>query len=540
MGRKPNGADLLFVNGNVITMEADCPWAGGVAVKDGIIVYLGDNRAVLDSLRDRQTEVIDLHGKTLLPGFIDSHMHPSLYALSLLEIDCRAVSIASIDELLNTVRQRARSTPAGTWLRGWGWDDSKLAERRNPTRQDLDGAAPDHPVILKRTCGHVAAVNTAALRMNGIDAATPDPEGGHIEKDHATGEPTGILQERAQELVELPPYTSDDLKRGLAAAFTHFARWGLTTVHDISTAAFYLQAYQDLLQAEKLTVRLRPWLWALDQMGSPGMLDEAIALGIKSGFGGDMLRIQGSKFMLDGSVGGRTAAVAEPFVGEADNRGILYMRQEDFTPEVVKSINAGLRVAIHAIGERAIEMALTAIEAAAATGDVTRMRNRIEHCGLPTDQQLARMRRLGLVAGSSVGFVYWLGDSYIANLGSERLRRVYPQKSFREHGIVAPANSDLPVCDGNPLAGIYGAVTRKSMSGRVLDDVQNISVLDALRLYTTDAAYASFEEDKLGSLREGKFADLIVLSDDPLQVPAENLKDLRVEMTVMNGKIVYR
>jgi predicted amidohydrolase YtcJ len=540
LGAIYNAKDYILHNANVITMDPGIPAASVIRISDGRITYVGDEMGTVDPLKGSETEIIDLQGKTVLPGFIDTHMHPALYGLFLLEIDCRPAEADTVPGIAAKVHEQARHTPEGQWLKGWGWDDSKLQERRNPTRWDLDAVAPNHPVILKRTCGHVAVVNSKALELAGIDAHTPDPEGGHIARDSKTGEPTGIMEERAIELFDVPTGTLSDLKKGLKMALADFARWGFTTVHDMSCTGLNMTAYQELLAEGELNVKLRPWYWALKQMDWDPSLEHLIALGMRSGFGSEMIRVQGVKLMLDGSVGGRTAAMADPFEGEENNRGIVFMPEDAFRKEAHKALAAGLRIAVHAIGERAIEICLKAIETAPEFIDIQQMRNRIEHCAIPTDDHLRRIKDNELIAGSSVGFVYWLGDSYIRNLGRERLKRVYPQKTFQEWGIVAPANCDVPICDGNPMVSLYAAVTRKTMSGDIFDEQQNISAADALKGYTTAAAYASFEEDIIGTLTEGKDADLIVVSENPLEVDPEKLKDIVVEMTMMRGTITHQ
>ncbi len=540
MGEIYQTKDCILYNGNIFTMDKKQPQAKVIKISDGIITYVGNDKGSIDPFTTGEVESFDLKGKTVFPGFIDTHMHPVLYGLSLLEIDCRAITTGSIDEIKKSIRFKAEETDSKKWLIGWGWDDSKLKEKRNPTRWDLDEAAPHHPVLLKRTCGHVAVVNSKALEKAGISKETLDPEGGHIVKDPNTGEPNGILQERAIELIRLPEKTLAQTKEGLALAMDDFNKWGFTTIHDMSCTGMNMSAYQDLLAEEKLTVRMRPWFWALDQMEWAASLDHLIAQGIKSGFGNDMLRIQGVKLMLDGSVGGRTAALTDPYEGESENKGILFMSEKQFTDETRNALENDLRVAVHAIGERAIEICLKAIEVSKDHTSVEKMRNRIEHCALPTEDQLKRIKNLNLIAGSSVGFVYWLGDSYIKNLGKQRTKRAYPQKTFKEYGITAPANSDVPICDGDPMASIYAAVTRKTLSGETFDTEQNVSVMDAVRSYTTDAAYASFEESHLGSLAPGKVADLIVLTENPFKIRPENLKDIKVDMTMMNGNITHK
>ena len=530
-------ADVIFVNGNILTMDYNKFRASAVVVKNGEIVFVGDKSAAL-LFRGSKTTIIDLKGKTMLPGFIESHTHPTHYALHLLEIDCRPLHAPSIDVMLQRIAEAVKTTPPNQWIRGWGWDDSKLNEKRHPTRWDLDRVAPDHPVFLKRTCSHMLVANTKALEISGITKETIDPPGGHIERNKDTGEPTGLLQEKAQGLIKAPDYQFEDVVKGMKLAQKDFVKWGITTIHDMATETIDLQVYQYMLNSGELKVRMRPWLWAINQNGMTGMLEEVLKVGLRSHFGNDYLKIQGMKFMLDGSIGGRTAAVATPYEGE-DSKGILYSDVEEISPFIKQSLAAGLRVAIHGIGERAIEVALQSLEEAQKSLDITHMRNRIEHCALPTTNHLHRMKKLGLIAASSTGFIYHLGDSYYDNLGRERMKRAYPHKHFKEFGIVAPGNSDLPVTDGNPLYGMYAAVTRKSLTGKVLDNEQNISVYDALKAYTLDAADSSFEEELIGRIKPNLKADVIVLSDDPLHVEAERLKEIKVEQTYINGDLVY-
>ncbi|MEC5423283.1 amidohydrolase [Virgibacillus sp. C22-A2] len=530
-------ADLILINANVITMDEALPKANSVVVKDGLIIFVGDKEDSL-SWQGDNTEITDLNGKTVLPGFVESHIHPALYGLNLLEIDCRTPQVSSIEDILIKVQEQTGETQEGQWIRGWGWDDSKLQEKRNPTRWDLDKVAPNHPVILKRTCSHVAVANSKALEISGITKETKDPKGGHIVHDEFSGEITGLLQEKAQGLLSIPHYEFKDVVKGMKLAQKDFAKWGITTVHDMSTQTAELQVYQYLLENDELDVRVRPWIWALDQNGMTGLHNEVLSTGLRSGFGNDMLKIQGMKFMLDGSVGGRTAAVNESYENSND-KGILYCDVKDVSPYMKQAMESGLRVAIHGIGERAIEVALQGFEEASKSMDISTMRNRIEHCALPTENHLSRMKKMELIAGSSIGFLYHIGDSYLNNLGSERMKRVYPHKSFKEYGIVAPGNSDLPVTGGNPWTGIYAAVTRKSMTGQVLDETQNISVFDALKAYTSDAAYSSFEEQSIGVIRPLGKADIIVVSDDPFDIDVENLKDINVESTFINGRLIY-
>jgi predicted amidohydrolase YtcJ len=535
--------DTVFVNGNVRTLAdgegAGAPAPSAVVVADGVIRYVGDDATARQMVGDA-TEVIDLEGRTVLPGFIESHAHPTVYGTNLLDIDCRPQVTSSAAAIQAAIAAAVETVAPDEWIMGWGWDESRMDGGTPPTRDELDRVAPDNPVLLRRVCGHMAVVNSAALRTGAVSEDTPDPSGGHLVRDEH-GRLTGLLQEQAQSLVSPPDKTNDDVSRGFQLAQAKYASWGITTIHDMSSRGPDLQVYQELLRHGKLDIRLRPWFWAIQANYRDGVLAEALTTGIASGFGNDMLRIQGVKFMLDGSVGGRTAALAEPFEG-SDDAGILTMDLDETAPSVADALRGGLRVAIHGIGERAIDIAIQACDLAAAelgAERVAAMRNRIEHCALPTDQNLRDMKRLGLVAASSVGFIYGLGDSYLANLGRERVSRVYPHRSFQEHGIVAPGNSDSPVTEGNPWFGIYAAVTRTTQSGQVLDTTQNISVEAALRAYTRDAAHASFEDDRLGVIQPGACADLNVVTHDPLTIDPQGLHSIETVQTYLGGRKVY-
>ncbi len=534
-----HAADLIFTNANAITMENDLPKASTVAVKGKVITYVGNN-CDIDDFKDRHTRIIDLNGKTLIPGFIESHMHSLLFGTNLLQLDCRSESTGSIDDILAVIKKSAITTPEGQWILGWGWDDVRLKEKRFPNRWDLDKVSPNHPVFLKRTCVHMAAVNSKALELSNIDSTTPDPEGGHIDKDPDTGQPTGLLQESAMDLLSLPEYSLNDYKRGVELALTKFAQLGITTTSDMSAGFWGIRAYQQLSRENKLTARMRLWPTARDELGFKGILKELVAAGFERGFGNDMINLQGLKFFLDGSIGGKTAAIAEPYEGESDNYGILYSDVDGIAPHIIQTLNAGLRVAIHAIGERAIEVALKSLERANTEIDMSTMRNRIEHCILPTEDQLDRIKKLNLVVGSSVAFMYALGDSYLLNLGPERVKRAFPYHAYKKRGIVAPGNSDCPVDDVNPLVSMYAGVSRKTIGGATLGREQAMSIMEALKAFTMDAAYSTFDEHIIGSIKKDKYADLVVLSEDPLKVPEDSLKDIEVELTMMNGKEVYR
>lgn len=533
-------ADLIFLNGVVISMEVADNKASAVAITSGKIVYVGTDKEA-KSLAGPETEIIDLKGRTLLPGFIESHMHPMMLAHDLLGVECGGENTKSISKMIKVLEDKVKITPKGEWIFGAHWDDSRFEENRNPTRWDIDKVSPDHPVVLMRTCVHVVLANSLALKLSNIDKNTPDPEGGHIQKDPDTGEPTGILQERAMELLPDIPYTFDQLKNGMKLALKILAENGVTTIGDMAGQPDGLRIYQQLKKENSLTVRVRMWAIGKKTIIGNGMLDDLYAIGMESGFGNDMISIQGVKYVLDGSVSGKTAAITEPYYLDPTAHGIIYCDDErEMIESVHKAFQGGLRVSIHAIGDRAIDFALNVIEKAGAGQDIAIMRNRIEHCILPRQDQFARIKKLGLIVGSSFGFIYSLGEGYLNALGLERVKTAIPQKTYQELGIIAPGNTDCPVCEVNPFWAIYGAVTRKTFRGNSLGEEQRVDTMEALKTYSTYAAYSTFDEDKIGSIKEGKLADMIVLDKNILLTDPEEIKDMKVLMTVVDGKIVWR
>lgn len=483
------------------------------------IVPAGEGKTVASSGLG-SPDVVNLGGRFLMPGFTESHCHPISYGINRLRLDLRPSAVSSIEDIKAAVKARLDSQGPGGWVVGTGFDETYLSERRMPTRDDLDQVAPDSPVALIRTCGHMKIVNSAALAASGIEESVADPEGGKFVRDSA-GRLTGLVQENAGAMLAVPEGDAAMKEEGFALAQQDFHSWGITTVNDCIAEPENMMVYQRYRNNGNLQVRLRPWLYALPLSGHPGVLDDLIAAGISSGLGDDMLRIQGVKFQLDGSLGGRTAALYDPFIGTEDC-GILTHPTRTLVSAFRKAARGGLRMAIHAIGDAAIGQALEALEATGELPWIVSHRNRIEHCSLPTLGQLDTLAEWNLIASSSIGFVYNLGDSYPDAIGEERMARLLPHRDLAERGIVAPGNSDLPVTHGNPWHGVYGAVTRTTRSGRVLDTVQSVSLAHALKMYMADAAYANWEEDRAGVIAPGVFADFQVYDRDPFKLPPES------------------
>lgn len=532
-------ADLVLINGKIVYFNEGISFAEAVAVKHGKIVKIG-RTAEIKQLAGPETTILDVKGKVVLPGFIDTHTHPEMYGeFMLFEVDCSKAK--SISDIVGMIKEKAKQTEKGMWIRAYGYDDHRLAEKRHPTRRDLDKAAPDNPVALRRVCGHMAVFNTLALKVIGITKETANPEGGIIDREPESGEPTGLLRETAADVAwkAIPKYTVKEIKQGLKRTFQDLLSWGITTIHDISAFPESIQAYQELKAEGELPVRVN--LVVQHEYLGKDLLSNILKLGIRTGFGDEWLKIIGVKFYADGSIGGHTAALNEPYIGEPQNFGVLTMEKNVLNRRVAKAHGGGLQVCIHAIGDRAVDVALDAIERALKENPRRDHRHRIEHCGVCTPKQLKRLKNLGVCVSASTCFISGVGEASIRALGEERINWYYPHKSLAEYGIVVSENSDLGASmSADPFIGIYTSTTRKDGAGKVFGSNQSISLEEAIRSYTINAAFVGFDEKSRGSIEEGKLADLIVLSDDPFSVPTEHLKDVKVDITIVNGEIKFR
>jgi predicted amidohydrolase YtcJ len=530
-------ADLVFLNGTVITVDDSQPGAEAVAVIGNRIARVGTTAEVREEVGP-ETRVLDLAGRTLLPGFNDNHTHPISYGLGLSLIDARPAAVPTLAGLQDAFRAAAATTPTSVrdgWLLARGYDDSRLDVRRHPTRQELDAATGNRPAFLTRTCGHLGVANSAALARAGITRNTPDPEGGQIDRD-AHGEPTGLLRETAMRLVygQFPPRTRAELKDALRAAGERFLAYGITSVGEASIrTSDELAAYQDLAADSELPVRVFTMMLIDDTL-------EALAsLGMRTGFGDEWLRIGPAKLFQDGSGGGRTAAMTTDYVNDPGNRGITIYDQEGLNERFARTHAAGFQLAAHAIGDLAITMILDAYEHALTKSPKTDHRFRIEHCGMCTPEIIDRMVEMQIVAVPQPNFIYELGDSYIRNFTAEQLACSYPGRTWFDRGIVAVGSSDVPVVDCNVLRNLRSAVTRLTATGQLMGPGQGVTIDEALVMFTRHGAFASFEEGSKGTIAPGKLADFVVLSDDPRFIPAEDLDSLTVDMTVVDGRTVF-
>ena len=534
-------ADRVLINGKIITVDHVDSIVEAVAIKDGKFLANGSTSEIM-RLAGKRTEVIDLEHKTVLPGIIDSHTHPSLAASLMTEINCRQSAIQNIRDILQMVRRRANEFGPGKWVRGGNFNDSKLSEKRHITRRELDEAAPSNPVFILSDTGHQCLVNSIALELAGIDSHTQDPPGGKIDRDQ-TNEPTGLLYETATVLATrvIPPYTVEELKEGFKSVLDQFSEWGITSTHDASGYNLAIRAYQQLLKEGVKKVRVNLMVSVYPREPEGANLNEAMTnLGIESGFGNEWLKVMTLKIMGDGSGAGGTAGVYEPQNRGPKGLGIMMTDPDIIEQLVLKAHQSGIRCSIHSIGDRGIDIALDCIEKAQKTKPDPDMRHRLEHNSCCTLKQLKRIKELGVNPSSSIGYMYGLGDQYYENFGPERSRWLHPHRTMQEMGIIAGGNNDCPVTFYGPFVQMYAAVTRKTDSGKVIGPEEAIGLMDAIRLYTWNGAYLGKEEDRLGSIEPGKLADLIVIDRDILSLPPEELLETKVLMTIVNGKTVYQ
>lgn len=529
-------ADRVFQHGHFITLDPAHPTAQALAVCDGRIVAVGSNDS-LASLIGPKTKAMDLEGHTVIPGFHDAHCHILLYGLSLMEVNARAA--INIREVAEAVATQVKYATPGQWIRGGGYNENKLAERRHPKRADLDAVSPRNPAFLSHVSGHMAVANSRALALAGVTRDTPDPEGGMIERED-NGEPTGLLKETAQELIKrvLPAYTLEETKAALAAAGKQMAAEGITSAQDAWAgwiAPEEFRAYQETTAAGTLPQRVRLMVDVEKLAIRDSRFD--FAFGLRTGFGNERLKLGSIKLFLDGSLIGRTAALSTPYANAPDAYGMLVKSEETIQAQVGMAHRGGWQVAMHAIGDRAIETGLDTIETVMGA-DAARFRPRLEHCGILRSDLVERIRRLGAVIVTQPRFITELGDGFRAALGEERLRLTYPMASLR--GLHVAFSSDRPVVNGAPLLGVQAAVLQGTASGAAYVPEEAITVQEALRWYTLGAAYSAFEENNTGNLTPGKWADFVVLSDDPLRTPPEALGEIAVLQTVVGGRMVFK
>ncbi len=529
-------ADLIFFNGPVLTIDTHDSIFSGVAVKENRIIFAGSSEEAL-SFAGEKTRQIDLKGRSLIPGFIDSHLHTAVLGANALAIDCRFPQVKSIDDIKDKIREAAQTVPDGQWIRGWGYDHSKLAEKRHPSKWDLDKAAPNHPVILTRVCAHISAHNSKSLEMAGLTDASKDPEGGVM--DRVNGELSGVMRENAHmEILKTSQLSKVELIAAIEAANDALIREGITSVHDSGGyGSAQMDAIQDAVKLDKLKIRLYSMIFSF--VDNLKFVEDYLSIGLHSGFGDDRFRLGPIKIMIDGSSSGPTAATIDPYTSNPSDHGILSMTQEQTDDIVMRAHCGGWQVTSHAVGDRAVTMIVDAIEKALKQHPRADARHRIEHCAMTNPQLLDRIHALGIIPVSNPIFLYEFGEGYLVNYGKDRACRMFANKSFLDRGIPVAGSSDCPITFSNPMLNIHLAVNRETQKGSIINPDERVTVKEALRMFTYNGARASFEEDRKGTIEVGKLADLVVLSQSVLDTPPEELKNITVDMTVIDGRIVY-
>jgi predicted amidohydrolase YtcJ len=511
--------------------------AQAIKISGNKIEAVGSDEDIL-KLKTETTEVVDLEGKAVAPGFIDAHQHMVMVGFTALCVNCTIQNVKSIEDILSEVRKAAQTTPKGEWIRGWGYNENNLAEGRHPERFDLDKAAPDHPVMLMRVCGHVSAANTLALSMIGIDDNTPNPKGGDIVHNE-NGQATGVLRETAHGLVmngAMPEV--DELIEGMRFVTDRLASEGLTTIHEAGAyGPTSLKALQKGSELGKLKQRVYAILFSF--IDNVDFVNGFSASGLYSGFGNEKLSLGPAKLMIDGSSSAPTAAVSEPFVGRPDDRGILCYAQEEIDDVMLRAHKAGFQVTCHAIGDRAVDAVVTAIEKALEAAPREDHRHRVEHCMVVDDSLIKRIKKAGIIPIAQPGFFYDFGMGYLQNYGEDRVNRMFTCKTWFDEGIPVAGSSDCPVTVSAPLFGMYMAVNRMTKEGVPISQKERITAKQALRMYTYNGAFSSFEEDIKGSLEAGKLADLVILSESIYDVAPEKICDIEVLCTIVDGETVY-
>ena len=548
----PAPVDLVLVNGTVLTVDATDSIAQAVAIAGGKIVAVGSN----DAIRARvgpSTQVVDLRGRTATPGLIDTHIHFSevdaLFAVELSEA-------ASIADVLAKVREQVAKAKPGEWVRGRGWDEGKFAERRYVTAADLDKVAPNNPVWLVQTTGHYGVANSYALKMSEVTAATPAPPAGTIDKD-ANNNPSGVMKESAMGLVSrnVPPFTRDQQRAGIVRIIEDFNKEGMTGAKDPGISPAKWELYQELQKEGQLNVRLFA-LWS----GARRAEDNAQVLARvnaqprpPASFGDGNLVSGGVKMFMDGSGGARTAWMHEDWnknftEKDTGNSGYPTTPPDAYKQIVTELHNAGVHVSTHAIGDRAIDWVIDTYAAMLAAKPTKGLRHGIIHDNTPTDHAIDVMARLQkeFDAGypeSQGPFTWWLGDNYAGNLGAERGKRLNPFRTYVKKGIIWSGGSDYGVTPFPARYGLWSSVARKTLNGTYgatpFGTAESVDIKTALRSYTIWAAHQIFMENRVGSIEAGKDADIAVWDRNMYEVPTDALKDLKCELTLFRGKVVY-
>ncbi|GGK34834.1 amidohydrolase [Salinarimonas ramus] len=528
---------LILTNGRVFAGLGEGVHEA-IAIAGNRVLAVGTTGEIA-ALAGPATRRIDLAGRLATPGLIDAHMHLLPLGMTMVELDLTPQAAPTLEALLKRIAARAAELPKGAWILARGYDQARLDVGRHPTRDELDRAAPDHPAYVVRACGHVAICNSAALALAGLDETSVAPQGGLIETD-ARGRLTGLLAETARDPVRaaIPAPTREELVAAIERAGRACLAHGIVGVMDAAVGMraglAELDAYDAAHAAGRLPVRVSQCL-----LGGPGGIAEAAYdAGWRPGRGDTRLMAKQVKIFTDGSAGGRTAAMTQPYLGTPETRGLLSLTDAEMRDHTRRYHEQGWQLAVHAIGDAAIDQTLDAMEAALAGAPDPDRRHRIEHCGFVRPDQTARMARLRIEPVPQPVFLHDFGDLYVEVLGEARAAPSYPTRTWIEAGLHPAASSDAPVCALDPRLSLEAMITRRTRTGRVLDEGERVSPEVALAAFTEYGAFVEKEEAARGRLAPGMLADIAVFTHDFLAEP-DRVRDTACTMAIVDGAIAH-
>ena len=530
-----------FINGKIYTVNEKHPIAQSVIVQGDKILFVGSDKDAKKYI-DNTTDIIDLKGKLMLPGFIDGHTHFMSGGFYLIGLNLNPAK--SRAEFVQILKDYVKGKE-GRWITGGSWDHEKWDVKELPTKEMIDPFTKNTPVFVDRYDGHMALANSYALKLAGITKDTPSPEGGLIVKDPKTGEPTGILKDNALDLINdiIPEYSDVEYSEALTAALNEAKRFGVTSIEDMSYTTnesfqSQLRTYQNFEKEGKLTVRVATRI-------TINTYEKLIKAGIEANFGDDFITLGSLKAYADGSLGSSSAWFFEPYVSDKNNYGLPndIFQNGDFEKWALDADVHKIQICVHAIGDRGVSSTLDVVEKLEKENPAWDRRFHIEHAQHVRPQDIQRFAKLGVIASVQPTHLLEDGNWAIKRIGKERLKYMHPYNSYLKAGVIVDFGTDFPVVTLNPMVGLYMAVTRRTSDGKNpngLEPQEKISIEQAIKCYTLNSAYAEFQEDKKGSIEPGKLADLIVLDKDILTIDPVKIKDAKVDMTILGGKVIYK
>lgn len=528
--------DLIVTNARIYTVDQNRPVVDAMAIRDGRIVATGP-ALLIGAMKGANTQVLDLEGKTVIPGMIDAHVHLMGLGQGLRTVDLRGSS--SYEDVIARVVERAKTTPPGTWILGRSWDQNDWPDTRFPTHEKLSAAVPNHPVFLVRVDGHAALANAAAMKAAGLTAAAKDPFGGQIIRDERNA-PTGVLVDRAQGLVArvIPDASQDEMRAAVIAATQEMNRWGLTSVHDAGVGRDAIDIYEAVAREGKFSVRDYVMI-----ANDDSTIAHYLRRGPQANLYDGRLWIKAIKISADGALGSRGAALLEPYSDDPKNSGLALVPPGRVRQVSTLALRNGFQVNVHAIGDRANRTVLDEFQAALEEVPTPDHRFRVEHAQIIHPDDIPRFAQLGVIpsmqASHQTSDMYWAGN----RLGQQRLLGAYAWRSLLNSGVVIPNGSDLPVEETNPLISFHAAISRQDDNDWPVGGwfpEQRMTREEALKSMTIWAAWSSFMEHEVGSLEAGKYADFVVLDQDIMRIPPELVLQTRILSTWLGGKPVYR